>query len=175
MSAPLGAFRGPDRFPPDGPAIVDLDAGRPTPATGRAIGWMLSLDCGGCNPDAIRDPGILNAYVAKLVDRIGMTPWGEPDATTAHGEPPRARHFGDEYAGLAGYSVLQQLITTSNVTARIVNAVDFAGHAFESQDGLCIDVFSCREFDPADVIDLTVAVFGATKVTPTWHVRRIPT
>ena len=50
--------------------------------------------------------------------------------------PPLLKHFGKD--GKAGYTFVQ-LIETSNIV----------GHFVEFSDDAYLDIFSCKEFDPA--------------------------
>jgi len=88
-------------------------------------GYHLILDCGRCIPSAIRNPTTIYNFSKKLVKRIDMVPFGEP----------QVQHFGS--GNKAGYTLVQ-LIETSNICA----------HFVEETNDMYLDVFSCKPFDP---------------------------
>lgn len=79
----------------------------------------------------VHDPEYLKAWVKDLVKAIDMVAYGEPNVV----------HFGVKEIHLTGWTVIQ-LIETSNICAH-----------FNDHDGsACINVFSCKDFDPAVVV-----------------------
>lgn len=115
-------------------------------------GMQLDFQIGDCLPGLVRDPLTLRRWVIELVEKIGMTAYGEP----------RLVHFGEGV--LAGWTV-DQLITTSNITA----------HFNDETNSALITIFSCQEFDPDVAIRFTVATFGAGACEATVMHRYIPT
>jgi len=113
-------------------------------------GFELVLDLGGgnrnvTNPDAIAD------FARDLVKRIDMIPHGEPQVF----------YFGEGH--LAGWTLVQ-MITTSNITAHF------------NDDGTCyMNVFSCKNFDPATVKDVVSEWFGFTHVYGQLNIRDVHT
>lgn len=93
-------------------------------------GWHLIIDIGSAN-DKVKDPEFLKQWVQQLVKDIDMVAYGEPQAI----------HFGHGEPHLAGWTILQ-FIETSNILCHFCD---------EHNDGY-IDVFSCKEYDPAIVI-----------------------
>lgn len=102
-------------------------------------GWSLHLDMEHCDSAALDDSAIIRGWVGDLVKRIGMIPFGEPTI----------QHFGHADPVTAGYTLVQ-LIETSSIVA----------HFSPFLLTLHLDLFSCREFDPATVIELTEEMFG---------------
>jgi S-adenosylmethionine/arginine decarboxylase-like enzyme len=91
-------------------------------------GQHLILDAHRCRGLAIRSQPHIIAFSKKLVKAIDMVPYGEP----------WCERFGD--GNKAGYTLVQ-LIMTSNIVA----------HFAEETNDMYLDVFSCKEFDPAVV------------------------
>jgi S-adenosylmethionine decarboxylase len=80
-----------------------------------------------------------------------MVPYGEPQVVM----------FGS--GNKKGYTLVQ-LIETSNITA----------HFVEETDDLFLDVFSCKEFEEKDVIDMVDHHFTPMNVESTFLKRRAP-
>lgn len=104
-------------------------------------GYHLVLDGFDCDPGAIRDQFVIQAFSEKVVKDIDMTPFGGPLIIK----------FGSGEA--QGYT-LCQLIETSNITA----------HFAEETNAMYLDVFSCKEYDPAIVENLVKEFFKPKKV-----------
>lgn len=104
-----------------------------------AWGMHTIVDLFDCDPDKLRDPDHIRAFLQDIVPRIGMRAYGEP-IILRFGPTPRVE----------GISFLQ-LIETSLIS----------GHCVEERNALCLDVFSCKEFDPALVVKVAVEWFGA--------------
>jgi len=100
-------------------------------------GYHLILDAQRCLPNAIRNRKTIEQFSNTLVSRIDMVAFGIP----------QIHHFGTD--DKAGYTLVQ-LIETSNITA----------HFTELDNGLFLDVFSCKQFSKKDV-ELVVAEFFA--------------
>ena len=115
-------------------------------------GYMLSLDCGGCDPEAIRSAETIEMFVKELVKEINMKSYGEPQIV----------HFGSD--NKAGYTLVQ-LIETSNIVA----------HFCEKDNAMFIDVFSCKHFLPLDAIDVVNKYFKPNKIHRHYIERIIPT
>jgi S-adenosylmethionine/arginine decarboxylase-like enzyme len=107
-------------------------------AQGR-YGWSLALDLEDCRPHHINRPDHIRRWIAQLVEKIGMNPYGEPTIW----------HFGYNDPKTWGYTAVQ-LIETSSITAH------FSPHLRTAH----IDVFSCRAFDPETVITHSLDAFG---------------
>lgn len=99
-------------------------------------GYHMILDLENCN-SKIGDEATIRNWLKALVEGIGMT---------AHGEPQIER-FANDYA--EGYSAVQ-LIETSAITA----------HFAEQVHGAVVDVFSCKPFDMARVLEISQRHFG---------------
>lgn len=105
------------------------------------FGYHLMLDCSGCN-EGIKSRENIAAFVKDLVQRIDMTPHGDPIIEFLLPNDPKQ-----------GYS-LMQLITTSNIT----------GHFIEPNYTAYFDVFSCKKFDIETVIQTVKEYFGAQNI-----------
>lgn len=104
-----------------------------------AWGYHLLLDCAGVNTN-ITDKNQIELFLKHLVDEIKMTAVGDPVIKyLLEGKPN------------AGFSAIQ-LIETSNITC----------HFIEPNSTMYIDVFSCKEFDPADVLRIVDQYFAPT-------------
>jgi S-adenosylmethionine/arginine decarboxylase-like enzyme len=120
----------------------DLDEYRPEPeppAPPEVAPWgmLAAIDLRDCRREALEDPDTLRAFVAAVIEAIGMR---------AHG-PLRLERFGS--GELEGWSAMQ-FIETSSIT---VHADEVSGRCFA-------DVFSCRSFDPERAAAVAVEHFG---------------
>lgn len=88
-------------------------------------GISSSIDIYNCNPDTIRDAGLIREFVIQLVKLIEMKSYGEPIIC----------HFGEDER-VAGYSLVQ-LIETSCITAHFANETNTT----------YLDIFSCKSYD----------------------------
>jgi len=108
---------------------------------GKYWGYHLTLDCGGCDANAIRDHDTIYKFTKQLVKDIDMVAYGEPQIVD----------FGS--GDKAGYTMVQ-LIETSNICAHFVN---------ETND-IYLDVFSCKPYDENTVMDLVRDYFNPTSI-----------
>ena len=99
-------------------------------------GYHLSLDCYECEKPSITDRDHIAKFTKQLVEDIDMVAYGEPQIV----------HFGE--GDKEGFTLIQ-LIETSNICAHFVNET---GNVY-------LDVFSCKEFEPADVEDIVKQYF----------------
>jgi S-adenosylmethionine/arginine decarboxylase-like enzyme len=95
----------------------------------------------GTVPTCHRDPAIAKAFLRAVVERIGMVPVTEPQA--AYVEEP-----GN--IGITGSINL----ATSHI----------AYHVWDETSMIMMDVYSCKTFDPLDVIDVMREFFGLPQV-----------
>ena len=80
----------------------------------------------------------------------------------AHGEP-LIEHFATHDSEKAGYSFCQ-MITTSAITAHFVD-----------KNGDCyINVFSCKEFNPDDVVEVISKFFNPARINIQVVIRSSP-
>jgi len=106
-------------------------------------GYHLMLDVSGCDHALMTDRHNVYSFVKELITAIDMTPIGEPIIErTAIGLPDKE-----------GFS-LYQLIVTSNISAHFI---DESRHIY-------FDVFSCKEFDQAQVQAVITKYFAPTKI-----------
>lgn len=107
-------------------------------------GWHLLLDIKGCDIDSIKSEETLARFLSALVERIDMVAYGDPII----------KHFATHDSEKAGYSIVQ-LIETSNIT----------GHFVDKNGDAYIDVFSCKPFQPSDVVSVVKEFFAPLYVT----------
>lgn len=101
------------------------------------------------NGESIRSETNIYNFTKQLVKDIDMVAYGEPQIV----------HFGS--GDKAGYTLIQ-LIETSNICA----------HFVEENDTFYLDVFSCKEFDPAIVDELLDTYFSAVVTSSSFIVRK---
>lgn len=104
-----------------------------------AWGMELQLDLYLCNPDTIRDEGLIREFTTLLCDLIGMKRFGECQVV----------NFGEDER-VAGYS-MTQLIETSLISAHFAN----------QSNSIYLNVFSCKEFDYKIVEEFATSFFEA--------------
>jgi S-adenosylmethionine/arginine decarboxylase-like enzyme len=104
-------------------------------------GYHLTLDCGECDSDAIKNYDIIYKFTKQLVKDIDMVAYGEPQIVD----------FGS--GDKAGYTLVQ-LIETSNICAHFVN----------ESNAIYLDVFSCKPYDENTVIDLVREYFAPKSI-----------
>ncbi len=107
------------------------------------------LDCHKCLPTAIRNKQLIDDFTRKLVKKIDMVPFGSPQIV----------HFGS--GNKAGYTMFQ-LIETSNICA----------HFVEETNDMYLDVFSCKDFSPRQVVDMVDIYFKPQLVRPHFLTRQ---
>jgi S-adenosylmethionine decarboxylase len=112
-------------------------------------GKHLILDCAGCPTILIADPDNIRDFVKTLVPAIDMKAVGEP-----------VIEYLDPNPYLAGYS-LMQLIETSSITGHFCDA---SGEAY-------LDIFSCKDFNARDALDVVTTYFAPDKCMTTVLVR----
>jgi S-adenosylmethionine/arginine decarboxylase-like enzyme len=117
----------------------------------RTWGKHLVLDAGGCSPKMIGCPIVIKNFTTDLVKRIDMVAYGDPQIVM----------FGT--GNKKGYTLIQ-LIETSNIAA----------HFVEENNTMYLDVFSCKDFDPAIVKDLVREYFDAQKFSSRVFLRQAP-
>lgn len=114
----------------------------------RYYGKHLLLSARSCNENLLDIPRV-SGFVSELVERIDMVAYGDIVID----------RFGDgEEVGISAV----QLIMTSAITI----------HTNDRARDLYLDVFSCKWFDEADVIDLVREVFSPDDVNDTVVLRR---
>lgn len=100
-------------------------------------GYHMSADCYNADKEKIKDRDHIAAFTKELVEEIDMIAYGEPQIV----------HFGE--GNKEGYTLIQ-LIETSNICAHFVN----------DTGNFYLDVFSCKEFDPAVVEEVVSKYFA---------------
>jgi len=103
-------------------------------------GYHFIIDCGGCDTPKMSDRDNVDRWIRKLVKDIDMEPIGEP----------RIEYTAAEFPDKAGFTVVQ-IIVTSSIVAHFVDGL---GQIY-------LDVFSCKDFNPAVVEKSMIESFGA--------------
>lgn len=106
-------------------------------------GLYTSVDLKGCDPASIRNAEKIHQFIVELCDLIDMKRFGEPQIV----------HFGP-CERVAGFS-MTQLIETSLVS----------GHFANETNAAYLDIFSCKEYEPAKAAEFCKNFFGAESVT----------
>lgn len=106
-------------------------------------GRQLILDCSACDRGAIQDADAIREFCEDLVESIGMVAFGEP----------MLEHFATHLPEAAGYSLVQ-LIETSAVI----------GHFCDESGDAYLDVFSCKDFDPAVAVRVVERHFRPCRI-----------
>ena len=109
-------------------------------------GMMAVVDLHDADRERLADPDNIRAFVADVVDAIGMV---------THG-PTLLERFGE--GDLEGWSAIQ-FIETSSLT---IHADEFGGRCY-------IDVFSCKPFDPEVAAEIAMQYFGGWPKLTTLH------
>ena len=117
----------------------------------RTWGKHLILDAAGCSPKMIGSSTVIKNFTNELVRRIDMVAYGEPQIVM----------FGT--GNKKGYTLIQ-LIETSNIAA----------HFVEENNSMYLDVFSCKDFDPAIVKEVVREYFDAQKFSSRVFLRQAP-
>ena len=105
-----------------------------------AWGVASSIDIYDCDPETIRDAEKIRQFVIELCDLIEMKRFGETQVV----------HFGEDER-VAGYSMVQ-LIETSLISAHFANL----------SNTTYLDVFSCKPYDTAAVVEFAQRFFGGS-------------
>jgi S-adenosylmethionine/arginine decarboxylase-like enzyme len=106
-------------------------------------GYHLILDCGGCDPLLMSHFDNVYNWICQLVIDIDMQPIGGP----------RIEYTAGEFPDKAGFTVVQVIVTSSIVA-----------HFVDEMGQIYLDVFSCKEFDPAVVEASVKKMFGSTSM-----------
>ena len=96
-------------------------------------------------------PIVIGNFTRDLVRRIDMVAYGDPQIVM----------FGT--GNKKGYTLIQ-LIETSNIAA----------HFVEENNSMYLDVFSCKDFDPAIVKEVVREYFDAQKFSSRVFLRQAP-
>ena len=107
-----------------------------------AWGLCTSIDLYDCNLEKMKDEDSIRAFVKEVLKEIGMIPVGEL----------QLRHFGAKKQ--IGYS-FAQFIETSLLS----------GHFAETPKSIYLDIFSCKEYNPQQLIDYAKKHFEAKSVS----------
>jgi S-adenosylmethionine decarboxylase len=105
-------------------------------------GLLSCIDLYECDPELIRDAQKIRQFVVELCELIEMKRFGETQVV----------HFGEDER-VAGYS-MTQLIETSLISAHFANLTNTT----------YLDVFSCKFYNPQEVVDFAQRFFTAKAV-----------
>ncbi|MGA1202698.1 MAG: S-adenosylmethionine decarboxylase family protein [Planctomycetota bacterium] len=122
-------------------------------------GWHLMLDAIVREPGWISSPEKIREFLLGLIPRLGMELLDGPRITEVDLDPSMIESDLDE-GGVTGYC----LITTSHISI----------HTWPLRERFCLDVFSCRSFDPQIVLNYVREEFGVVSESHHWVERRWP-
>lgn len=107
------------------------------------FGFHIMIDASGlkCDKQLLNDEYYLDMFLTEMLQRVGMTAWGEPVMMRLQEKDGFPKH-------LSGYSIVQ-LIHTSSLTV----------HICDEEGTLYFDLFSCKSFKNDDVIDVVLKYF----------------
>jgi S-adenosylmethionine/arginine decarboxylase-like enzyme len=136
-------------LPTIAPALSRTRHREPQVGEGKAWGLSASIDLHNCDPDVIRSRAKIQEFVITLCELIGMKRYGDCQIV----------HFGE--GRVAGLSMIQ-LIETSLIS----------GHFADVTNRAYLDIFSCKEYDPAAVEQFSKTFFGARSSSRSVTLRR---
>ena len=110
----------------------------------------LAVDGYGGDPEKLKDVDLIHKFLDEYPDAIGMTKIVPPQVYTYQGQKP-----GDW--GVSGFV----LIAESHISI----------HTFPDRGYVNIDIFSCKEFDPASSLEDVKAAFSLPQVN-VWTLER---
>ena len=113
-------------------------------------GYHFMLDCHDCDRATITNPDRIKEFSKELVERIKMVAYGEPTVV----------HFAEHDIDKAGYTLVQ-LIETSNICA----------HMMDESGDMYLDVFSCKEFELSEVVNVVNKYFKPKNYKQTFLTR----
>lgn len=125
----------------------------------RFSGWHLMVDALVADGAVLRDTGALREFFLGLVSFLDMKLLDGPNFTDVELDPSRLESESDE-GGVTGYC----LITTSHISI----------HTWPLRSRFCLDIFSCKQFDPDLVVSEIRRALGVSDVSVTWIERRWP-
>ena len=102
-------------------------------------GWITLIDAAGCDPDAINDKRVFQAFIDELLDRIEMIKIGDLNIVWCNTNDPNK----------VGYSIYQ-LLQDSNVSAHFCPS---------DRNAAYMDIFSCKPYSEALVQEIFVKYF----------------
>jgi S-adenosylmethionine/arginine decarboxylase-like enzyme len=122
-------------------------------------GWHLMFDAVVRDPGWIRDVDRIRSFLLELIPRLDMELLDGPRITEVELDPSQMAGDLDD-GGITGYA----LITTSHLSI----------HTWPLRNRFCLDVFSCRRFDPQVVVDFAREHFGVVDANSHWVERLWP-
>ena len=125
---------------------------RKTRKVTKSWGYHLIINAGGCDAAALRSKSTIAEFSKVLVNEIDMIAFG----------PPRIVKFGT--GNKKGYTLVQ-LISTSSIVA----------HCVEETNDIYLDVFSCKQFNQGDALEVFKKYFNPKNIYHTFLKRQTPT
>jgi S-adenosylmethionine decarboxylase len=110
----------------------------------KPFGYSFLLDMYDCADGVADNMELTYRFLEHLVDKLGMTRMSQP--VVIHGPTFGGRELYPEKAGVSGWVPL------------IESGVQI--HSIEPTHFITLDVYSCREFDPAIVTNYARECFG---------------
>jgi S-adenosylmethionine decarboxylase len=103
------------------------------------------------DPARLGDAAVVRQFVTDLVKQVGMEPLGEP---VVHDVPLEVRKLGREPFQDEGG------VTTQLVGFHTLSTSHVAIHTWPLREEFHLDLYSCREFNRADVLGFVTEVFS---------------
>jgi S-adenosylmethionine decarboxylase len=117
-----------------------------------AFGYSYLLDMFGTRDGVADDLDLTYRFLESLVDRIGMTPMGQP--VVIHGPRRNGVELFPEKAGVSGWQPL------------IESGIQI--HSIEPTHFITLDLYSCNCFDKSIVKSFAYETFGFTRSQEHW-------
>lgn len=113
--------------------------------TNPAWGHMTLINAAECDREAITNPALFQEFIDELLDKIEMVKIGDLQVIWCETNDPLKK----------GHSIYQ-LLQDSNVSAHFCP---------ENGDLAFMDIFSCKNFTPEDVVEIFKKYFKPKKLT----------
>jgi S-adenosylmethionine/arginine decarboxylase-like enzyme len=114
-------------------------------------GYHLVVNCSGCSN--VTDGEHIKSFVENVIREIKMIPHGNVHM-----------YYMDDQGDNNGWSFVQ-MIKTSNIS----------GHFVDSNGSAFIDIFSCKEFNQEDALNIINEYFKPKKINHDFFTRSAPT
>lgn len=116
-------------------------------------GYHLILNLSDCNLETMKDKDHIQKCVNEILEKTDMHPMGPTIFEYAE--------YSDEHAEVAGYTVVQVIITSCLVM-----------HLAESSKAIYFDFFSCKQYDKEVVKKIVTDYFKCTSMSENYLTRK---
>ena len=118
-----------------------------------AFGKHTIIDFKEGDATALDNPDLIKSFVYELVDTLDMTAYGDC----------WCEKFGDD-PKVAGYS-FYQMIQESNISGHLVSYDYIMKNGKNNKGAGYIDIFSCKDYEPEDAIELVKKYFHPKEIS----------